>query len=687
MASVDEVVSEPRSSALRLNGPLLSRSASVAIYLLTAAIGVMAFAAPFVDAAQSGGAALTTSPVWLTLLTGLCLAALIVEMQDRAMNAKTVALLGVLVAVNGALRFAETALPGPGGFSPIFAPVILSGFVFGARFGFLMGAFTLLASALITAGAGPWLPYQMLATGWIGMSAGLLGHWAGTQRTDAKRRRLWLGMLIVFGFVWGFLYGAIINLWFWPLAVGPAEQHWQPGIGVGAALERYAVYYAATSAWWDFFRAAGNALLIALVGLPTLRALERFRLRMSQPASTLLTPVPAPRPAGRPAGASTPRDSAGRETAWRQTEVEPPSARTAPSDARQATDESGLHPLTWLTWLSAALVVVMSTRNPLYLIEVLLIAGIVSVRTNAGEHSREVWRPTSRFALFVILLGALINALSSHFGATVLFSLPEGLPLIGGPVTLEAVVYGAIAGLSLVVMLVLFAVFNQSLSAHQLVRLAPRAFHGAGVTLSIALTYVPVTRRSLIQIREAQAVRGHQLRSWRDWLPLWMPLLVSGLERAFQLAEAMVARGFGAASDRPASTWLRAGLIGGLIVLLAGEVVSAFLPSARSLSDPLLIAGVAAFAIFIWLAGRAVPYTPYRSHPWRIGDALVVAGAVLSFAAIVWLGLGTSCGEILGCRTTVAFTLYPTLTLPAFDPLVGLALLGLLLPARVTNRL
>ncbi len=671
MASVDEVVREPQTSALRLNGPILSRSASVAIYLLTAAIGVMAFAAPFVDAAQSGRAALTTSPVWLTLLTGLCLAALIVEMQGRAMNAKTVALLGVLVAVNGALRFAETALPGPGGFSPIFAPVILSGFVFGARFGFLMGAFTLLASALITAGAGPWLPYQMLATGWIGMSAGLLGHWAGTQRTDAKRRRLWLGMLIVFGFVWGFLYGAIINLWFWPLAVGPVEQHWQPGIGAGAALERYAVYYAATSAWWDFFRAAGNALLIALVGLPTLRALERFRLRLSQPAST----------------ASTPRDSAGHETVWRQTEVEPPSARTARSDARQATVERGLHPLTWLTWLSAALVVVMSTRNPLYLIEVLLIAGIVSVWTNAGERSREVWRPTPRFALFVILIGALINALSSHFGATVLFSLPNGLPLIGGPVTLEAVVYGAVAGLALLVMLVLFAVFNQSLSAHQLVRLAPRAFHGAGVTLSIALTYVPATRRSLNQIREAQAVRGHQLRSWRDWLPLWMPLLVSGLERAFQLAEAMVARGFGAASDRPASTWLRAGLIGGLIVLLAGEVLSAFLPNARALSDPLLIAGVAAFAIFIWLAGRAVPYTPYRSHPWRIGDALVVACAALAFAATVWPGLGASCGEILGCRATVVFTPYPTLTLPGFDPLVGLALLGLLLPAWVTNRL
>ena len=677
MASVDEVVREPRSPALGLSGAALSRSASVAIYLLTAAIGVLAFAAPFVDAAQSGGAALTTSPVWLTLLTGLCLAALIVEMQGRAMNAKTVALLGVLVAINSALRFAETALPGPAGFSPIFAPVILSGFVFGARFGFLMGAFTLLASALITAGAGPWLPYQMLATGWIGMSAGLLGRWAGPQRMDARRRRLWLWILIGFGFGWGFLYGAIINLWFWPLAVGPAEQHWQPGIGVGAALGRYAVYYAATSAWWDFFRAAGNALLIALVGLPTLRALERFHVRMSHP------PVVG---AGAKRAPAQPPALLGQETAWPDADVGPLSARAAPSAARQTTAERGLHPLTWLAWLSTALVVVMSTRNPLYLIEVLLIAGIVSARANAGEGRREVWEPTPRFALLVILIGALINMLSSHSGATVLLSLPEGLPLIGGPVTLEAVVYGALAGLTLVVLLVLFAVFNQSLPVHQLVRLTPRALRGAGVTLSIALTYVPATRRSLGQIREAQAVRGHQLRTWRDWLPLWMPLLVSGLERAFQLAEAMVARGFGAASDRPASIWLRAGLIGGLIVLAAGEVLSAFLPGARPLSNPLLIAGVASLAVVIWLGGRAVAYTPYRSHPWRMGDALVAAGAVLSFAAVAWPGLGASCGEILGCRATVVFTTYPALALPAFDPLTGLALLGLLLPAWVTTR-
>ena len=51
-------------------------------------------------------------------------------------GAKTVAMLGVLVAIASVLRFLETLVPLPGGFSPIFAPILLAGYVFGARFGF-----------------------------------------------------------------------------------------------------------------------------------------------------------------------------------------------------------------------------------------------------------------------------------------------------------------------------------------------------------------------------------------------------------------------------------------------------------------------------------------------------------------------------------------------------------------------
>ena len=125
-------------------------------------------------------------------------------------------------------------------------------------------------------------------------------------------------------------------------------------------------------------------------------------------------------------------------------------------------------------------------------------------------------------------------------GDTVLLHLPDWLPLLGGPVTLESLAYGATNGLTLTVIFGGFAVLNRVTPVRDLVQFAPRAFHEAGVVLSIAFTFIPQTTRSLARIREAQAVRGHRARGLRDWLPIVVPLLVSGLERSVGLAEAMV---------------------------------------------------------------------------------------------------------------------------------------------------
>ena len=257
------------------------------IYLLCAAIGVLAFAYPFFLGRQATGpigvAHGPDAPLVTTALVGLSLIALLVELQGQAISAKTVAMLGVLVAITSVLRFVEVAVPMPGGFSPIFAPIILSGYVFGGRFGFLMGTFTLLVSGLVTGGVGPWLPYQMFTAGWAGLTAGWLGKIPGLKTKNPKDRSgfgFWdLGLLAIFGFAWGLLYGAIINMYFWPFAVGPVEQTWNPDIGLGETLARYVAFYAATSLGWDLVRAGGNVALILLLGAPTVRTLTRFQRR------------------------------------------------------------------------------------------------------------------------------------------------------------------------------------------------------------------------------------------------------------------------------------------------------------------------------------------------------------------------------------------------------------------------
>ncbi len=259
----------------------MQRALSSAIYVLSAAIGVLAFVYPFFLNTQTAGsigiAHGQDAPLVTATLVGLSLIALLVELQGQAISAKTVAMLGVLVAVASVLRFIEVAVPVPGGFSPVFVPIMLAGYVFGGRFGFLMGAFALLVSALITGGVGPWLPYQMFTAGWIGMTAGWLRQIGKPANRPVGRPEI--ALLSIFAFVWGLLYGAIINVYFWPFAVGTVGQTWTPGIGLRETLIRYGTFYVATSLGWDMIRAIGNAALILLLGRPTVRALIRFQRR------------------------------------------------------------------------------------------------------------------------------------------------------------------------------------------------------------------------------------------------------------------------------------------------------------------------------------------------------------------------------------------------------------------------
>jgi energy-coupling factor transport system substrate-specific component len=262
-------------------------------YLLATSVGIVAFLYPFwLPALQQSPyqqqAHAGDSALMLTVLVGLCLAVLLLEVQSQGVSTKTVALLGVLVAVNATLRFVEAAIPGPGGFSPIFPLIVLAGYVFGGRFGFLLGVLTLLVSAILTGGVGPWLPYQMFAAGWVGLSAPLcrpLARLLGGPGTKGE-----IAVLAVFGGYWGLLYGAIMNIWFWPYAIGPAQMYWQPGIGPWETFQRYLIFYAVTSLMWDLARMVGNMLLIAIGGAAVLRVLRRFQLRFA------FTYSPVPRP-------------------------------------------------------------------------------------------------------------------------------------------------------------------------------------------------------------------------------------------------------------------------------------------------------------------------------------------------------------------------------------------------------
>jgi len=249
-----------------------------AILAMVSAIGVVAFVYPFFQAGGDGTAAYNAAahaqdaPLLFAVLIVLCLGAVLGNMLGSGLNAKMVAALGVLTATNAVLR----AVPGPMGFSAMQALPILAGYCYGPTFGYLLGALSMGVSALMGAGIGPWLPYQMFTLGWVGLTSAWL--------PDMQRRpRIQVAVLTVWGLLWGIAFGFIMNVWFWPFIIDPAQAglHWEPGLGAAETFKRYLAFYVLTSSWWDVGRAVGNAIMIVLFGVPVLRLFRRFGKRFT----------------------------------------------------------------------------------------------------------------------------------------------------------------------------------------------------------------------------------------------------------------------------------------------------------------------------------------------------------------------------------------------------------------------
>ncbi|MFF2746820.1 ECF transporter S component [Kitasatospora sp. NPDC058048] len=264
---------------------------SVTALLLVTAVGVTAFGWPLLASTGSALVGHSADAPWLfALLLPLLLAVVIAQISEGrsagggapGLDAKSVALLGVLAAAGAALRPLGA---GTAGLEPMFFLMVLSGRVLGPGFGFVLGSLSMFASALLTGGVGPWLPFQMLAMGWVCLGAGLLPGPASLR----GRRELWL--LAAYGAVASLLYGTIMNLQGWPYIGGLAGSiSFHPGDPLPANLVRFAAYCLTTSLGWDLPRAALTVVLCLTLGTPVLRALRRTTRRAAFDAPVAFRP-------------------------------------------------------------------------------------------------------------------------------------------------------------------------------------------------------------------------------------------------------------------------------------------------------------------------------------------------------------------------------------------------------------
>ena len=253
---------------------------SLTALVLVSVAGFLMFFWPLLVTPPSNFAHTEDAPfIFAALLPGL-IAIVLAEMTTGRMDTKAIAMLGVLSAIGAALRPLGA---GTGGIELVFFLLVLAGCVYGPGFGFVLGSTTLFASAILTGGIGPWLPFQMLAASWIGLGAGLLPPMRGRKE---------IAMLAAYGAVSAYFFGFLINLWFWPFAIGSDTQlSYVAGAPVFENLHRFFLYTLATSTWgWDTGRAITNVVAIVVFGPAVLLILRRAHRRAAFSAPVTFAP-------------------------------------------------------------------------------------------------------------------------------------------------------------------------------------------------------------------------------------------------------------------------------------------------------------------------------------------------------------------------------------------------------------
>ena len=356
------------------------------------------------------------------------------------------------------------------------------------------------------------------------------------------------------------------------------------------------------------------------------------------------------------------------------------------------------HPKTWGLWLLAALLPVMFTKNPVYLLVAILVVGVNYFVLGRKSPTAQGWGTFLRLGLILVLFSTAFNVLFVSAGDTLLFTLPElrwtvstlsqqpVLIQLGGPVTLESLVYGLTTGLALMAMLLTVATFNMLVDHYQLLRSAPRFLYQSVIVASIGITFVPHMVIAQREIREAQALRGHRFRAIRDLLPLFVALLAEGLERSIALAESMDARGFGTQSSRDRQQGpggysapraiqpellLKSIIALALVILVGGAFALNYFPN-RSIGWATMLMGGGMLVAALWMVGQNVHRSRYRRDLWRRRDTLVAvaSGFIILVIVAIWVT----------DRATFVFYPYPSLHWPDFNPWIALTLLLLTMP-------
>ena len=303
-----------------------------------------------------------------------------------------------------------------------------------------------------------------------------------------------------------------------------------------------------------------------------------------------------------------------------------------------------LHPGAWWLWAGGLAAAAMRTTNPFLLAMIIVVvAYVVAARRTSAPWARS-FGSFVRLAVFVVVFRLFIQILfGTRLPGTELFTIPSvALPswmagvTVGGPVTLESLVFAFNQGLRLACILICFGAINSLCSPYRMLRCLPASLYEAGVAVTVALSFAPQAVIQVGRLREARRLRGRPVRGVAALRGMALPVLEGGLDRSVALAASMDTRGYGRRAEvapgvrRVTSTATGLGLLAVAVGLYG--VLDAGAP--RALGLPLLGVGSVALAVGLFAGGRRAVRTRYRPDPWKLAEWVVSLSGLAALAGM-----------------------------------------------------
>lgn len=343
-----------------------------------------------------------------------------------------------------------------------------------------------------------------------------------------------------------------------------------------------------------------------------------------------------------------------------------------------------LHPGAWWLWALGLAVAASRTTNPLLLGTILAVAGLVVAARKPDAPWSRSFSVFLKLGLVVIVIRLAFQVvLGTPIGTHTLVTLPE-IPLpewmaslrLGGQITWESIIFAACDGFRLAVLLACVGAANSLASPSRLLKSMPPALYEVGVAVVVAMTFAPQLVTDLGRVKQARRLRGRTNTGIRGAAGAALPVLEGALDRAVVLASAMDSRGYGRTGQLPPRVrYLTIGLVlGGLLGVCIGlyGVLSAGAISAAG--GPLLIAGILAACVGLWLGGRRSIRTRYRADPWQTPEWIVSATGIIAALGVI----------VAGVLDPASITIVVSpLQGPMLPPIALLAILVAALPAFV----